>query len=426
MPKNTKDIDIMVKVLEENHDTKTNADIAKILKVKYYKYFGHKTSENLRRRIGELRRDLGFAPSSTIAKSSKEKEPEIIKVTNSDLEINRSDWTKSQIGQETLRKEVSQSKKEKKILSEELADIHRQLEVAMELKKHEVQRFPIKEAKGDPNSEAVAVIVGSDWHYEERIDSETVNGLNYLTPDISNRRIQDFFRGGVRLVEVTGRDIKINHIVLALLGDLIHGYIHDDLVESNYMSPINASMKVQEQIINGIDYILDKTKCHLTVPCKIGNHGRTTEKRRISTASQNSYEFYMYHNIANHYRQNDRVQFIIEDSYLTYLDIFDKYKIRFHHGEVIRYQGGIGGVTIPASKKINNYDKEIKAYLDVFGHFHTQMLDTGSHKFVLNGSLCGYNPYAISIGAAFEPPRQAFFLIDKKRGKTISAPICVE
>jgi hypothetical protein len=106
--------------------------------------------------------------------------------------------------------------------------------------------------------------------------------------------------------------------------------------------------------------------------------------------------------------------------------VFDKYKIRFHHGDVLNYQGGIGGVTIPASRAIMNWDKDRKAYLDVFGHFHTLMLDTGSHKFVLNGSVCGYSPFAVSIKAPYEEPKQAFFLIDKHRGKTISTPIFVK
>jgi hypothetical protein len=45
---------------------------------------------------------------------------------------------------------------------------------------------------------------------------------------------------------------------------------------------------------------------------------------------------------------------------------------------------------------------------------------------VTNGSLIGFNPFAVSIGAKYEPPQQAFFLVDSKRGKTASYPIWVE
>ena len=44
----------------------------------------------------------------------------------------------------------------------------------------------------------------------------------------------------------------------------------------------------------------------------------------------------------------------------------------------------------------------------------------------MNGSLAGYSPYALSIKADYNEPSQVFFLMDKKRGKTIVAPIFLE
>ena len=40
-----------------------------------------------------------------------------------------------------------------------------------------------------------------------------------------------------------------------------------------------------------------------------------------------------------------------------------------------------------------------------------------------NGSLIGYNAYAMSIKADYEKPSQTFFLIHPRYGKTIVAPI---
>jgi len=44
-------------------------------------------------------------------------------------------------------------------------------------------------------------------------------------------------------------------------------------------------------------------------------------------------------------------------------------------------------------------------------------------RFVVNGSLIGYNAFALSIKAEYEPPSQAFFLIDKKRFRSVTIPI---
>ena len=131
----------------------------------------------------------------------------------------------------------------------------------------------------------------------------------------------------------------------------------------------------------------------------------------------------MYHLLAEKFANEDRIKFIVENGYLTYLTLFDRYTIRFHHGNAIRYKDGVGGITIPVNKAIAQWDKERPAYLDVFGHHHQQMLDAG--KFVSNGSVIGYNPFAVQIRAAYQRPEQAYFIIDAERGKTVCAPILV-
>ena len=74
----------------------------------------------------------------------------------------------------------------------------------------------------------------------------------------------------------------------------------------------------------------------------------------------------------------------------------------------------------PTYTSIDDWNKAKRADLDVFGHFH-QLRDGGN--FICNGSLIGYNAYAMSIKAHFEPPKQTLFLMDKKRGRTCTWPI---
>jgi len=84
----------------------------------------------------------------------------------------------------------------------------------------------------------------------------------------------------------------------------------------------------------------------------------------------------------------------------------------------------VGGIYIPTNKAIAQWNKGVRADLDVFGHFH-QFIDAGN--FVANGSLIGYNAYALRIKADYEPPKQAFFLVNKRfNSKSIVTPIFVE
>jgi hypothetical protein len=147
-----------------------------------------------------------------------------------------------------------------------------------------------------------------------------------------------------------------------------------------------------------------------------------TKERRIATEQGYSLERLMYEIIRQHFLPEKRVEVHIDLAYHSYLHIYDTV-IRFHHGHVINYGGGVGGITIPTLKAINQWQTSRHADLDVFGHFHQYM----AHKrFISNGSLIGWNPYAISIKAEYEKPQQVMFVIDKKRGRTWTEPIFVE
>ena len=130
----------------------------------------------------------------------------------------------------------------------------------------------------------------------------------------------------------------------------------------------------------------------------------------------------MYHSLKQRFLSEPRVKFIIPEGYHSYMDIYGT-KIRFHHGHSLRYQGGVGGLTIPVNKAIAQWNKITSVDLDIFGHWHTYM---HLKNFVANGSLIGYNAFALSIKADFDVPKQAFFLIDKKLGPSIFAPIFVD
>jgi len=273
-----------------------------------------------------------------------------------------------------------------------------------------------------PNgSEATAFIIASDWHYEETVKSEVVSGLNKYNLNIAHQRITKFFQGGLRLYDLMRKDVKIKNIVLALLGDFITGNIHEEFLETCSLQPMDAIWEVYEEIVSGIDFLLKNSDANLIIPCVSGNHPRITKQIHYSTESGNSIEYFMYRSIAKHYEGNKRVQVKVAKGYHCYLDIYGKV-IRFHHGHAIRYGGGVGGITIPVNKAIAQWNKARHADLDIFGHFH-QLKDNGN--WICNGSIIGYNAFALRIKADYETARQSFFLFDKSRGLTITAPILV-
>lgn len=293
-----------------------------------------------------------------------------------------------------------------------------ELEAATILSSHQGASLAIPRPKANKR-EATAVALASDWHAEEPVDPDKVSGLNEYSVEIFKRRSGWFFRNLKSLIAKESEHVNIPRLVLWLGGDFFTGNIHEDTSEANELGLMDAAMLVQDSIVSGIKFLVGETDLEIVVPCSSGNHGRITKERRIKTEQENSLERYMYSNISKEFASEPRVKMILPEGYHTYLDLYGM-TLRFHHGHSISYGGGVGGITIPVNKSIASWNIAKRADLDCFGHFHQRI---HSKLFVSNGSMIGYNEYAVSIKAPYEEPTQAFFLIDSKHGKTTEAPI---
>lgn len=311
---------------------------------------------------------------------------------------------------------------EKKLRREALTlakDAQDERDAALEIKRSSSIHHIIPH-KTSGKTQAVAFAIASDWHVEEEVRKESIPfAENRYTLGIARKRADEFFVKVVRLTQREQRDVKIDQLVLALLGDFITGRIHEENLEICVLRPMDAIIFVQELLESGIVFILKNLSLKLTIVCHVGNHSRMTRQVHATTETGNSLEFLMYHNLKLRFKDEDRVEFIINESYHTYLDVFGT-TIRFHHGHAVRYGGGIGGLTIPLLKAIHQWNLTHPADVDVLGHFHDYMT---LRRAVVNGSMIGYNAYALRIKAEFQRPIQSWFLVDNKRGKTVHIPI---
>lgn len=273
--------------------------------------------------------------------------------------------------------------------------------------------------------EMTCVVLASDWHVEEPVEPEAVAYRNEYNLDVADKRIERFFQGIIWNVEhqrASGR-IAVNDLVLWLGGDLITGYIHEELVESNELSPTEAVLWLMPRLRDGIYTLMKALDLgRLEIPCSFGNHGRTTTKSRISTGYANSYEWLMYHSLASEFRKEKRVHFEITNSPHQYVQVYDR-TLHFHHGDSLRYQGGVGGLAIPLLKAVPQWDLVRKADVHNIGHFH-QLSDFG--RAVVNGSMIGYGPYSQHIRASFESPAQALYYVDSVRGKCMMTSLWLD
>jgi hypothetical protein len=271
--------------------------------------------------------------------------------------------------------------------------------------------------------EATAVALASDWHVEELVEPEKVAHRNRYDLSIAQASIRRFFDGVEYLVGYHRQGFTIRELVLWLGGDLITGYIHEELVETNELAPTETILLLRQLLTAGIQQLLRDEKLErIVIPCNYGNHGRTTPERRIQSGAENSFEWLLYHVLAEDFVNEPRVVFQVERSSHVYVDVF-RFTVHFHHGDDVNYGGGVGGITIPLTKAIVGWNTVRFAHYHCIGHFHQRLQ---GRDWSANGSLIGYSPWAFRIKAHYEIPQQSFFLIDSRYGRCMETPIFVE
>lgn len=316
-----------------------------------------------------------------------------------------------------LRSEVASLRLKYRSALEQIDAANHRADTLVQLRGMTASRLPRppRRSKG----EATAIIVLSDWHVEELVDPATVSGRNHYTLEVADRRAAEVTARALMLIEHERRLAKIDHVVIAALGDWITGDIHDDA--QCQLSPLAATRRAGEMLLRVVGAASGSCS-HVTVATCTGNHGRSTKHLRIASDRHYSYEQNLYHTMAaaNPYAN---VTYQIGEGYHNWLDLYG-YRIRLHHGHAIRSNGAIGGISIAANKAIAQWNRMERADLDVFGHHHQFGWAYG--RYVSNGSLVGWNAFANFIKAEFQPPSQSVVIVDSSRGVTKAFPVYCE
>jgi hypothetical protein len=310
--------------------------------------------------------------------------------------------------------------REHRELTAEVARLREVVSVRDALAKSRPLKPIVRRERASGLREATAVALASDWHVEERVLATSTPTGNAYNLAIAEFRIERFFQGVANMVKKERSAFKIRDLQLWYGGDLVSGHIHDENVETSAFAPIAACLWLQPRLEAGIHFLLAELGLdNLQLVCSYGNHGRDTKKPRRATGAHHSYEWNMFKQIERNFAGEKRVSVDASPSGHQYTQIYD-FTSHYHHGDEISYGGGVGGITIPINKAVAQWDKARRCDFHNFGHFH-QYLNMGN--IANNGSLIGFNAYAMSIKASPEPPQQAFYLVDSKRGKTCCSPI---
>lgn len=268
--------------------------------------------------------------------------------------------------------------------------------------------------RSESNLHATAWLTLSDLHLDEVVIRSQSAGLNSYNRKIAEKRLTAVIENTIAVFDEQITGLQLDGIVCALGGDIITGDIHEELMKTNESSVPETIVHWVPVLASAIGRLADRFgKVH--VPCVSGNHDRTGKKIQFKNRAQESFSWIIYHWIAAELADDDRVTFDIAEGADKMVKV---YKTRFMltHGDGFRGGGGVGGI-FPAMNRWLLRKHQVTPFdIAVMGHWHSlQFYPTA----FINGSLKGYDEYAIGHGFSFERPQQMLFVITPENGVTI-------
>lgn len=320
------------------------------------------------------------------------------------------------------RKRELNSKKQDNLVKQErdfLLKKTEELESILELRREteSVEIYELKPIEKSGGKETVSISLFSDLHCDEVVLPESVMGKNEYNPEIAKKRANNYFINLVKLISHHQKNYTIKRHIIGMIGDIIGGFIHEELRQTNSMTPLQAIAFAKSVILSGFKYLQDNLEVDsIDVVGIVGNHGRTTDKLPFSNLTETSYEYFMYQDLEYMCKMMGftKFNFIIPKASMAIVTIFGK-NYGFVHGNGFKFMGGIGGLYIPLLKYYARLNATFNIERLFFGHYHTTI---DIKQAVGNGSFKGYDAYAMGKALDFEPPQQSLVLLNEKRGFT--------
>lgn len=275
-------------------------------------------------------------------------------------------------------------------------------------------------------SAATLVVMLSDTHFDEIVDPSEMEGLNAYNREIARMRLEKWTQNVVKLARHYLAGIKYDGVVVLLGGDIFSGDIHEELKETNEVGMLESCLYWSEQIAAAIELLTTEFgKCYCV--SVVGNHGRTSRKPRMKSRVVTNFDWLLAKMVERHFAKDKRVTFNIPMSADAYFQIYDHGHL-MTHGDQVSGGGGIGGIYPPImrmrARKASKYLATGNNFRTLWlGHWH-QYISTPS--MIINGSLKGYDEYAMISNFGFEQPQQALAIVTPERNITIQAPVFVQ
>lgn len=340
------------------------------------------------------------------------------------------------LGGTAADREVTKLKDENRRLRASLEECHRE-----QLGEDEVRRMlgSLSEAPHDPppwlcgrpqkhatRSPETLVTCWSDWHLGEVVSREETAGVNEYSLEIARQR---FWRVVESTIEVArehgpgGRGTPYSGAVVNVVGDLVSGGLHPELVKTDEESLLQSILSARDMLVQGLTRMADEFG-RVYAPAVAGNHGRTTRKPEFKGYVHTNADWLIYELTKRHFEGLGDTRVVLDTRRSN--DVY--YKVHAHrymltHGDMLGVKGGdgiIGALGPIARGEIKFRGAAMSAGQEydtlVMGHWHQQLW---LPRAIVSNTLKGYDEYArLSLRAPISKPSQPLWFHHPRRGVT--------
>jgi hypothetical protein len=286
---------------------------------------------------------------------------------------------------------------------------------------------PTRRQRNADSHEGVAAVVLSDWHYGERVEKDAVNGLNEYNLAIADRRATRIFDATLKMLNPTPG--KYDALMVPMLGDMLSGIIHEELVATNDGPIIDCILSLVAKLETGLVEFAQHFPL-VQVVATYGNHGRMDRRKTHKAQSSLNYETLVYRMLEKQLKtrlgEQCNVQFKIATASDVTARVYDKLYL-FTHGDQFDSNPGTAFERARAGdaakrKRAHDAKQPVHDFL-VCGHYHQY---AASGNIIMNGSMIGYNEFAYHSNLSIERPQQALFVQHPKYGITRHSAVFAE
>ena len=280
-----------------------------------------------------------------------------------------------------------------------------------------------------PHSPGTPMLMISDWHHGEKVDPEQVFNSNAFDMDISKRRLKRVFETSVTLLQKHMAHPQFPGIVLVLGGDIVNGNLHEESGYGNEAPPLVQALDASKALADGVKFLSENFP-EVSVYGVPGNHGRITRKPWAKFYAHQNLDWLAYQMTRDHTAHLPNVTWNVPPVRdMTFM--VEGRRFRLTHGDQFRGGDGVIGALGPVIR--GDVKKRVSASMMpgtpeaydtmLAGHFHQLVM---MPRVIINGSIKGYDEFALSIGAPWEPPQQALWTVHSKFGLNWHMPVIAD